>query len=94
MGFLKNIQGKGFFMILSDHGFAPIKKEVNINKFLEKQGFLILKNEGDLYERIDHQTKAFNLDPCRIYIHDKDLYPRGKVRREERVGLLRRSRRL
>ena len=87
-GFLEKYRGKGFFMILSDHGFASIKKEVYINKFLEKQGFLVLKNVGDLYERIDHQTKVFNLDPCRIYIHDKDSYPRGNVRKEERVALL------
>jgi predicted AlkP superfamily phosphohydrolase/phosphomutase len=79
---------KGFFMILSDHGFAPVKKEVYINRFLEEKGFLVLKSEGNFYERIDNKTKAFNLDPCRIYIHRKDVYPRGTVRNEEKADLL------
>jgi len=79
---------KGFFMILSDHGFAPVKKEVYINRFLEEKGFLVLKNEGNFYERVENKTKAFNLDPCRIYIHEKDSYPRGTVRKEEKAVLL------
>lgn len=80
--------GNGFFMILSDHGFAPIKKEVYINQFLKEKGFLFLKEEGDFYERIENKTMAFNLDPCRIYIHDKLAYPRGRVGREEKAGVL------
>lgn len=75
-------------MILSDHGFTPVKKEVYINRFLEEKGFLVLKNEGDFYERVENKTKAFNLDPCRIYIHGKDSYPRGTVRKEEKAALL------
>jgi len=87
--FAKISQENGFFMILSDHGFAPIKQEVYINHFLKEKGFLVLKEEGEFYEKIGDQTKAFNLDPCRIYIHDKGAYPRGKVRREERTEVLR-----
>lgn len=86
--FLKRESEKGFFMILSDHGFAPVKKEVYINRFLEEKGFLVLKNEGNFYERVENKTKAFNLDPCRIYIHGKDSYPRGTVRKEEKAALL------
>jgi predicted AlkP superfamily phosphohydrolase/phosphomutase len=80
--------GKGFFMILSDHGFAPIKKEVYVNQFLKEKGFLFLRDEGDFYERIENKTKAFNLDPCRIYIHDEATYPNGRIRREEKDGVL------
>jgi predicted AlkP superfamily phosphohydrolase/phosphomutase len=86
--FVQRYSEKGFFMILSDHGFAPIKKEVYINRFLEEKGFLVLKNEGNFYERIENKTKAFNLDPCRIYIHGRDSYPRGMVRKEEKAALL------
>ncbi len=86
--FVQRYSEKGFFMILSDHGFAPIKKEVYINRFLEEKGFLVLKKEGDFYERVENRTKVFNLDPCRIYIHGKGSYPRGTVRREEKVVLL------
>ena len=86
--FVERYSEKGFFMILSDHGFAPVKKEVYINKFLEEKGLLILKNEGNFYERMESKTKAFNLDPCRIYIHGKDSYPGGTVRKEEKAALL------
>ena len=83
-GFYQMSHEKGFFMILSDHGFAPIKHEVYVNSFLREKGFLTLKSEGEFYEKIGDQTKAFGLDPCRIYIHDQYAYPRGKVRKEER----------
>jgi predicted AlkP superfamily phosphohydrolase/phosphomutase len=86
--FVKLSDGKGFFMILSDHGFAAIKKEVYINQFLKEKGWLFLKDEGDFYERIGNKTKAFNLDPCRIYIHDKVAYPNGRIRREEKAEVL------
>jgi predicted AlkP superfamily phosphohydrolase/phosphomutase len=86
--FMERSSEKGFLMILSDHGFAPIKKEVYINRFLEEKGFLVLRNEGNFYEKVDHKTRAFNLDPCRIYIHGKDAYPRGTVRKEEKAALL------
>jgi predicted AlkP superfamily phosphohydrolase/phosphomutase len=87
--FVNLSDGKGFFMILSDHGFAPIKKEVYINQFLKEKGLLFLRDEGDFYERIENQTKAFNLDPCRIYIHNKEAYPNGRIRREEKAEVLR-----
>jgi predicted AlkP superfamily phosphohydrolase/phosphomutase len=86
--FVERSSEKGFLMILSDHGFAPIKKEVYINRFLEEKGFLVLRNEGNFYERVENKTRAFNLDPCRIYIHGKESYPRGTVRREEKAALL------
>lgn len=86
--FLKLSQEKGFFMILSDHGFAPIKQEVYVNSFLREKGFLVLKEEGEFYEKIGDQTKAFCLDPCRIYLHGKEAYPRGKVKKEEREEVL------
>ena len=86
--FIQRYSEKGFFMILSDHGFAPVKKEVYINRLLEEKELLVLKTEGQFYERVDKNTKAFNLDPCRIYIHGKDNYPRGTVRKEEKAALL------
>jgi len=75
-------------MILSDHGFAPLKKEVYLNRFLEEKGFLVLKKDGNFYERIEEGTKAFDMDPGRIYLHDRDRYPRGMVRKEEKWNLL------
>jgi predicted AlkP superfamily phosphohydrolase/phosphomutase len=81
-------RGKGFFMILSDHGFAPIRREVYMNAFLREKEFLALNDTGDFYERISDQTRAFDLDPCRIYIHGGEAFPRGKVKKEERAQVL------
>jgi predicted AlkP superfamily phosphohydrolase/phosphomutase len=86
--FMERASEKGFFLILSDHGFAPVKKEVYLNRFLEEKGFLVLRKEGNYYERVENRTRAFNLDPARIYIHDQDRYRRGTVRKEERLNLL------
>jgi predicted AlkP superfamily phosphohydrolase/phosphomutase len=86
--FIQRGPEKGFFMILSDHGFAPVKTEVYINRFLEEKGWLVLRDEGNFYERIENNTRAFNLDPGRIYIHDEERHPRGTVGREERSNLL------
>jgi len=85
--FQKKFSEKGLFVILSDHGFCSVKKEVYINRFLEEEGFLKLRKEGEFYERIDYETKAFTLDPCRIYIHNKS-YPRGQISKEEMSSLI------
>jgi len=86
--FIQRWAGEGFFMVLSDHGFARLKKEVYLNRFLGEKGFLMLRKEGNFYERIAEGTRAFVLDPGRIYLHDRDRYPRGAVRKEERLNLL------
>jgi predicted AlkP superfamily phosphohydrolase/phosphomutase len=86
--FLERGSERGLFMILSDHGFTPVKKEVYLNQFLEEKGFLALGNDGDFYEKLENGTRAFCLDPGRIYIHDRDRYRRGGVKREERPHLI------
>ncbi len=86
--FTQKYSENGFFMVLSDHGFAPVKKEVYLNRFLEESGFLVLEKDGNFYERIGEGTKAFDMDPGRIYIHDQGRYPRGTVKKEERSNLI------
>ena len=86
--FMEKNAEQGFFMILSDHGFAPVKTEVYINPFLEKMGFLQLRKDGQFYERMTDQTRAFDLDPCRIHINDEETFHRGTVKRAERAQLL------
>lgn len=71
-------------IMLSDHGFELLEKNVNINYLLQEEGFLKLKdNSKDSSRRnfsdINFGTEAFALDPARIYINQKDRYPRGSV---------------
>lgn len=67
-------------LLLSDHGFEQLEKNVYLNSILKKEGFLKLKdNSSNNFSHIDSATKAFALDPARIYIHQKDKYPRGSI---------------
>lgn len=67
-------------IMLSDHGFESLEKNVNINYLLQERGFLKLREESRKdFSDIDFGTRAFALDPARIYINQKDKYPRGSV---------------
>jgi len=70
---------EGFFL-LSDHGFCALEKEVALNRFLVEQGLLAFETPmpSSLGE-IAPQSKAFVLDPNRIYVHVKGKYPKGGV---------------
>jgi predicted AlkP superfamily phosphohydrolase/phosphomutase len=68
------------FFILSDHGFCQTRKEVYINTVLARHGFLDLtKPDSHSLESIAEKSKAFALDPARIYIHRAGRYPKGSV---------------
>ena len=67
-------------ILLSDHGFGPIRREVYLNPILAKYGFLTLETgPGRTLAHISPTATAFALDPSRIYIHQKSRYPKGRV---------------
>ncbi|HEC99349.1 MAG TPA: hypothetical protein ENN18_03070 [Proteobacteria bacterium] len=67
-------------IMLSDHGFTEIKKEVYLNTWLRKKGYLRFKKEPPgSFEDIHGETKVFVLDPSRFYVHLKGKYPLGSV---------------
>lgn len=67
------------FMILSDHGFCRTQKEVQLNRWLEEQGFL--RSDASLGQGFNSVTagKAFALVPGRIHILAKDRWTKGAV---------------
>ncbi len=68
------------FIMLSDHGFAAIKKEVYLNCFLVEKGYLKFnKANPESFDDMEANSSAFALDPSRIYIHLKNKYNRGSV---------------
>lgn len=68
------------FYMLSDHGFTAIKTEVYLNRWLEENGYLKYKKaEPETIMDIGIGSKAFAMDPSRIYINLKDKYPLGTV---------------
>jgi predicted AlkP superfamily phosphohydrolase/phosphomutase len=73
------------FMMLSDHGFGLLKREVYINFILKNNGYFHTRFGGDInaLDGITDNSMAFALDPSRIYIHLKGKYPRGKVEKSD-----------
>ncbi len=77
-------------MMYSDHGFERLDQEVYLNYLLEQEGFLKFSKSGEVgWGDIDYGTRAFALDPTRIYINEKGKYPRGRVGANERESVLR-----
>lgn len=69
-----------FFMIMSDHGFCEIVREVYLNSWLREEGYLKFSSATPVsYHDLDSSTLAFAMDPSRIYIHEKGRFPRGTV---------------
>jgi predicted AlkP superfamily phosphohydrolase/phosphomutase len=70
---------EGLFL-LSDHGFTRLEKEFLLNAWLREAGYLRFEKEPpESYGDIAPESKAFALDPGRIYIHRKGRYPKGTV---------------
>lgn len=76
------------FYILSDHGFTGIVQEVYLNAWLEQHGYLrFVKPDPESLEDIHGRTRAFALDPNRIYLNFKNKFPKGSVERSARKAL-------
>ena len=78
--FIARAAEKGFteIIILSDHGFGPVSREINLNPILKKHRFFETEEEGvKSLEPISPRAKAFAIDPSRIFIHRRDRFPRG-----------------
>lgn len=78
------------FFLLSDHGFCGTKAEVYPNAVLEHHGYLgFAEGSAPGLSAITENSKAFALDPARIYIHRKSRHPRGRVSDEDAAALKR-----
>jgi predicted AlkP superfamily phosphohydrolase/phosphomutase len=97
LGLEGSAKGKNHFYMLSDHGFTAVKTEVYLNRWLEENGYLQYKKaQPDTIMDIGAGSKAFVMDPSRVYVNLKDKYPLGivdpadydRVRREIKEGLL------
>jgi predicted AlkP superfamily phosphohydrolase/phosphomutase len=76
-------------VIHSDHGFEKLEKDIYISYFLVENGFLQFKKDQEAaLDNICYGTKAFVLDPARIYLNYKGRYPCGTVREDEGEEIL------
>jgi predicted AlkP superfamily phosphohydrolase/phosphomutase len=81
---LKKIRPQDVVIVLSDHGFTSFRRGVNINTWLQQQGYLAVKDGkvtgADYLQDVDwSKTKAFGLGLSGIYLNRKG---------RERFGIL------
>ncbi len=78
---------KGLYL-LSDHGFTGIKQEVYLNSWLRKNGYLDFDRESpQKLNEIAPESRAFAMDPNRIYINLRNRFPKGHVTKSEKQSL-------
>jgi predicted AlkP superfamily phosphohydrolase/phosphomutase len=84
-----NIKEDDLLVMLSDHGFEILEENVHVNYLLKEKGFLKIEQgkERRLFN-LDSSTKAFALDPARIYINLKNKYPKGNVEEKDKQNII------
>ncbi len=77
----KKIDDDTLFVIVSDHGFCKVNKQVYLNHWLERAGYLSYRVEDPRFVMdIDgNRTKAFCMDPGRIYLNMKNRFTEGVI---------------
>jgi len=80
--------GSDALYVMSDHGFCGIRSEVYLNRFLVERGFLKWeKAPPESFADISGESRAFVLDPSRVYLHRKGRYPKGTVEEAQAPAL-------
>lgn len=80
--FVSELPEDASLFMLSDHGSCTIKTEVYINAFLVEQGFTRFKNDQPkMINDLDPAaSRAYCMDPGRIYLNLEGREPGGTVR--------------
>jgi predicted AlkP superfamily phosphohydrolase/phosphomutase len=90
---VEKMDDKDVLMVISDHGFKPFKRGVNLNTWLYKNGYLALKDKkkagGEKWFRdLDwERTKAYTFGLTGIYINEKGREAKGVVTPGEKEEL-------
>lgn len=70
--------------VVSDHGFTQLEYDVQVNAWLEREGWLSLaERDPDRLGDIAEDSRAFSLEPGRIYLNLEGREPRGQVPQAE-----------
>ena len=65
---VRKVDPESEFIVLSDHGFCSIQKEVNLNCWLREKGWLKFEGEASQDLKAIHpSSRAYSLLPGRIY---------------------------
>jgi len=83
------IDDEDHLILMSDHGFEALDLEVNLNYSLKEQGFLTIQDGKEpTFANIDPATKAFALDPSRLYVNLEGKYPQGSVKPQDKERVI------
>ena len=84
---MKEIDRDTVLMVLSDHGFKPFRRAVELNRWLQQNGYLAEDPNAktpDLLQRVDwSQTQAYAVGFGGIYLNLAGREARGIVRQED-----------
>jgi predicted AlkP superfamily phosphohydrolase/phosphomutase len=76
-------------IMLSDHGMERIKMNLNVNNCLARENLVLLGDDpAQGYKNIKSGSKAFALDPGRIYLNYEGKYPSGSVKPGEEADII------
>jgi predicted AlkP superfamily phosphohydrolase/phosphomutase len=80
-------------LVISDHGFGPFRRGVDLNRWLEENGYLALHDGRRGEEHLSGvdwtKTRAFAIGLAGIYINVKDKYAQGIVESDGEADCLR-----
>lgn len=77
-------------VLMSDHGFAPIRWELDLNAFLIERGWLELSEEGEGPGRVAPGSVAYSLTPGRVYLLRRGRERDGGIEPDDAPGYLER----
>ncbi|MBN3038334.1 MAG: alkaline phosphatase family protein [Candidatus Omnitrophica bacterium] len=80
----ERLSGNDRLLILSDHGFCAVKSEVQLNAWLEEQGFL--RFEDNVEKKLPNYSKeslCYSLIPGRIFINLQGREQKGSVSKND-----------
>ncbi len=90
---LKAIDPETVLMVLSDHGFKPFRRAVDLNRWLQQNGYLAedtLAKTPDLLQRVDwSKTQAYAVGFGGIYLNLAGREARGIVPKDQASRLKR-----
>jgi predicted AlkP superfamily phosphohydrolase/phosphomutase len=79
--------------VLSDHGFCSFRRAVNLNSWLQREGYLVLEDgadgSGEYFEGVDwSRTRAYTFGLGGLYLNQRGREAQGIVSTEETDSLI------
>ncbi|MEW6366426.1 MAG: alkaline phosphatase family protein [Acidobacteriota bacterium] len=93
---MKKADDRTVVIVMSDHGFLPFRRGVNLNSWLYVNGYLSMKDGkeegGEWFQGVDwDRTKAYALGLGGLYINQKGRESRGIVAPGEETNALKKE---